>query len=504
MKRVSIDPITRIEGHLKIELDIDSDRVKSARSSGTLFRGLEEMLRGRDPRDAQRVTQRVCGVCPAAHAIASAQALDDAYGIRGEVPPNGRLERNLMLGGNFIHSHVLHFYHLSALDYLNPHDLEDLQLEDVKIRDLQSYLKSSDGAPFTPEYSGDYRLGNEISAALAGDYLDALEVRKKAHQMVSIFGGKMPHNMGTISGGATRRPDIDSITKFTSRLEEIKEFLEDRYLPGVIEVAKTYKDYFKIGKGVSNFLEYGGFYLKRFEGSHHNTSKGLEGGIAVEGESSVREVELDRITEAIEHSWYDAEARGHPTATRSVPAVDKEGGYSWVKAPRYKGKPHEVGPAARMKINYLKGNDLVERELGTAMEKAGIGIDQLNSVMGRHLCRAVECKCIVNMMEGWVEDLVPGDPSCSRYEVPEEGKGVGLASAPRGTLGHWIKIENGQISNYQLVVPTTWNASPRDEQGTPGPMEQALMGEEIDDPDNPLEAARIVRSFDPCMACAVH
>ncbi|MBS3788807.1 nickel-dependent hydrogenase large subunit [Candidatus Bipolaricaulota bacterium] len=504
MKQVSIDPITRIEGHLKIELDIDSGLVKSAQSSGTLFRGLEEMLRGRDPRDAQRITQRVCGVCPAAHAIASAQALDDTFGIQRKIPPNGRLERNLMLGGNFIHSHVLHFYHLSALDYLNPHDLEGLELEDVKIRDLQSYLKSSDGAPFTPEYSGDYRLGNGISAALAGDYLEALDVRKKAHQMVSIFGGKMPHNMGTVAGGTTRKPDIDSITKFTSRLEEIKEFVEDRYIPGVIEVARTYDDYFEMGKGVPNFIEYGGFYLKEFGGSHSSTSKGLKGGVVSEDGNSVREVDLSRITEVIEHSWYGDEARGHPTETKTTPAVNKEGGYSWVKAPRYKGKPHEVGPAARMKINYLKGNDLVERELGNAMKEAGVELDQLNSVMGRHLCRAVECKCIVSMMEGWVEKLEPGEPSCANYEVPEEGKGVGLASAPRGTLGHWIKIENSRISNYQLVVPTTWNASPRDEQGTPGPMEQALIGTEIDDPDNPLEAARIVRSFDPCMACAVH
>lgn len=504
MKQVSIDPITRIEGHLKIELDIDSGLVKSARSSGTLFRGLEEMLRGRDPRDAQRITQRVCGVCPAAHAIASAQALDDAFGIRNEIPKNGRVTRNLMLGGNFIHSHVLHFYHLSALDYLNPHDLEDLELKDAKIRDLQSYLRSSDGAPFTPEYAGDYRLGNEISTALAGDYLQALEVRKKAHQMVSIFGGKMPHNMGTVAGGVTKRPDIDSITKFTSRLEEIKEFVEDRYIPGVIEVAKTYDDYFEVGKGVSDFIEYGGFYLERFNRSHTDTVKGLEGGVVSGDGNSVREVELSRITEAVKHSWYGDEARGHPRETKSIPRVNKEGGYSWVKAPRYRGKPHEVGPAARMKINYLKGNDLVKRELGNAIEEAGIELNQLSSVMGRHLCRAVECKCVVELMEGWVEELEPDQPSCARYEVPEEGKGIGLASAPRGTLGHWLKLEEGRIANYQLVVPTTWNASPRDDQGVPGPIEQALIGTEVDDPENPLEAARIVRSFDPCMACAVH
>ena len=504
MKRVSIDPITRIEGHLKIELEIDSGRVKSARSSGTLFRGLEEMLKGRDPRDAQRITQRVCGVCPAAHAIASARALDDAFGISAEIPTNGRLERNLMLGGNFIHSHVLHFYHLSALDYLNPHDLEDLDLKEEDARDLQSYLKTSDGAPFTPEYAGDYRLGPDISVELAGDYLEALEVRKKAHQMISIFGGKMPHNMGTVSGGTTRKPDVDSITKFMARLEEIKEFVDGRYIPGVLEVARSYRDYFGIGKGVSNFLEYGGFYKDSSSNSPNGPLKALKGGVISEGKDLVSDVVLEQITESVEHSWYMDEAKGHPEKTRSTPSVNKEGAYSWVKAPRYENKPHEVGPAARMRINYLRGNDIVERELSKVMDAVDIELDDLNSVMGRHLCRAVECRCMVRLMEGGVEELEPDEPSCTKYEIPKESKGVGLTSAPRGTLGHWLHIKKGRISNYQLVVPTTWNASPRDERGTPGPMEQSLVGTKIADPDNPLEAARIVRSFDPCMACAVH
>ncbi|MBS3765345.1 nickel-dependent hydrogenase large subunit, partial [Candidatus Bipolaricaulota bacterium] len=254
MTEVSIDPVTRIEGHLKIDLDIRNARVKSARSSGTLFRGLEEMLSGRDPRDAQRLTQRVCGVCPAAHAVASVLALDDAIGIRRDIPRNGWLTRNLILGGNFIHSDVLHFYHLSALDYLNPEGLSGLESEDPDLRDLESYLQSSDGAPFVPEYKGDYRLSQEVSVELARDYLKALEVRKKAHQLVAIFGGKMPHNMGTVAGGTTKKPDIDSLTRFRSRLEEIKEFVNHRYLPGVIELANTYDDYFEIGRGVPDLL----------------------------------------------------------------------------------------------------------------------------------------------------------------------------------------------------------------------------------------------------------
>lgn len=505
MRQVSIDPITRIEGHLKIDLDIEKGAITAARSSGTLFRGLEEMLSGRDPRDAQRITQRVCGVCPAAHAIASVLALDDAFGIREKIPRNGWLTRNLILGGNFIHSDVLHFYHLSALDYMNPGDLAGLESRDPDLRDLETYLKTSDGAPFVPEYAGDYRLGTGVTEDLAGDYLEALEIRKKAHQLVAIFGGKMPHNMGTVAGGTTKKPDLDSMTKFRSRLEEIKEFVDHRYLPGAIELARAYDDYFEIGEGVPGFIEYGGFYTEDYAETHGDTKKGLEGGVLInKSNPSVEEVNLEEITEEVTHSWYTEDGRGHPGKARSLPDANKEGAYSWVKAPRYRGQPFEVGPAARMMINYKKGNELVERELGMAMEEAGVGLGRLPSVMGRHLARAVECKCIVRMMEGWIERLEPKAPACVGYEIPERGRGVGLTSAPRGMLGHWIEIEDKRIKNYQLVVPTTWNASPRDGSGVPGPIEQALIGTSIDDPDNPLEAARIVRSFDPCMACAVH
>ncbi len=504
MRQVSIDPITRIEGHLKVDLEIDRGRVESARSSGTLFRGLEEMLSGRDPRDAQRITQRVCGVCPAAHAVASVLALDDAFGIRTEVPRNGWLTRNLILGGNFIHSDVLHFYHLASLDYLNPEDLAGRESRDADLRDLESYLNTSDGAPFVPEYTGDFRLGIGVSEDLARDYLKALEIRKKAHQLVAIFGGKMPHNMGTVAGGTTKSPDIDSITKFRSRLEEIKEFVDHRYLPGVVELARAYDDYFEIGKGVSGFIEYGGFYTEDYSENHRTTSKGLKGGVTTNFGDSVEDVDLERITEEVTHSWYTENGTGHPSRAKSIPDAEKEGAYSWVKAPRYRGKPYEVGPAARMMINYGKGNELVRQELGDAMDQAGIELKQLASVMGRHLARAVECKCVVSLMEDWVDRLEPNGPTCAEYEIPKKGRGVGLTSAPRGMLGHWIEIDEKRIKNYQLVVPTTWNASPRDESGIPGPIEQSLAGTNIRDPENPLEAARIVRSFDPCMACAVH
>ncbi|MFP4646851.1 MAG: nickel-dependent hydrogenase large subunit [Candidatus Bipolaricaulota bacterium] len=504
MKRVNIDPVTRVEGHLSIEVEIEGNLIRSARSSGTLFRGLEEMLNGRDPRDASRITQRVCGVCPAAHAVASALALDDAFDIRSQIPLNGRILRNLMLGGNFIQSHILHFYHLSALDYIDPKLLEDKAKDNTQLGSLQNYLDTTDGAPFLPQYSGDYRLGEELTSAFLQDYLDALEIRKKAHELISIFGGKMPHNMGTVVGGATNPPDLNMITKFRSRLDEIREFIDNRYLPGVIELGQAYSDYFDIGHGVDSFVGYGGFYLDNIEDEPQVTKKGLCGGVTSLGNKSVDEIDLEKITEYVTHSWYSDRSTGHPRSAKTVPAVDKEGGYSWVKAPRYDDRPQEVGPTARMMVNYSKANERLKPTLEKALESTGTNVNNLPSVAGRHLARATECKVVADLMSDWVNQLEPSVPTCAQFDVPEEGLGVGLTCAPRGALGHWIRLQEGEIQNYQLVVPTTWNASPRDEEGIPGPIEQALIGTRIEDSNNPIEAARIVRSFDPCMACAVH
>ncbi len=504
MKTITIDPITRIEGHLKIEVDIEEGVVKSAKSSGTLFRGLEEMLSGREPRDAQRITQRVCGVCPTAHATASSLALDDALGIKNQIPTNGGIIRNLMLGANFLQSHILHFYHLSALDYLNPVALKDYPTDDQELLSLASYLQSGDGAPFAPQYSGDYRLGLEESADLARDYLLALEIRKKAHELLAIFGGKMPHNMGIVPGGVTNRPDLDMISKFEARLKQIRQFIQNRYIPGAIEVVRSYNDYFDIGRGVNKFLEYGGFYLDQVSTTPQAARLAFLGGVYDRGNEKVKEVNLDRISEKVTHSWYADQADGPPTTTRTLPHVDREGAYSWVKAPRYQGLPCEVGPAARMLINYRADNPKVKEELDKAMAEGDVKLDQLASTAGRHLARAVEAKVISDLMADWVMELEPGKPTCAKYELPKKGSGVGVTCAPRGTLGHWIKVEDTKIARYQLVVPTTWNASPKDGDGNRGPIEKALIGTEVRDPDNPIEVARIVRSFDPCMACAVH
>lgn len=504
MNTVTIDPITRIEGHLKVELEIEGGRVQSAESSGTLFRGLEEMLRGRAPRDATRITQRTCGVCPAAHAMASALALDDAFHIKNQIPPNGRLIRNLLLGANFIQSHVLHFYHLSTLDFVDPEVLQKQAADDPELASIYNHLQSSSGEPFGPQYSGDYRLSPEITADLLRDYLQGLEIRKKAHELSAIFGGKMPHNMGSVPGGTTNKPDLDMITKFQARLDEIQQFITRRYLPGTIELCQAYSDYFDIGQGVNRFLEYGGFYLQNVSDQALSTPTGLKGGVLNLEKETLDKVNLTQIVEEVTHSWYSDQSQGHPEEATTEPRSNKEEGYSWVKAPRYNSRPHEVGPAARMMINYKRGHQTVVSQLQDALDKTHADLKQIPSVCGRHLARAVECKIVAQLMSQWGEQLQPGQPSAAQYDIPEKGQGVGLTSAPRGTLGHWLQFDDRKITNYQMVVPTTWNASPRDRAGYAGPMEQALQGTRIEDSDNPLEAARIVRSFDPCMACAVH
>lgn len=504
MKQITIDPVTRIEGHLKIETDVEDHVVQAARSSGTLFRGFEQILAGRDPRDAQRITQRVCGVCPTAHATASSLALEDAFGIKDRVPDNGRLIKNIMLGANFIQSHVLHFYHLAALDYLDPAKTQELTNRGPQVDAMANFLETTDGAPFEPHYEGDYRLGPEISADLCGDYLDGLDIRKKAHELLAIFGAKMPHNMGTVPGGSTNKPDVNMIEKSQARLKEIREFIDNRYLPGAVALVEAYDDYFDVGCGVDTFLEYGGFYLDNVSGKPGDTPVGLLGGVFNLEDSSLEEVDLEEITEEVTHSWYEEETAGHPTKVKTSPSADKEGAYSWVKAPRYRGKPCEVGPAARVMINYLRGNEYIVEKMDSLMKKLDLDLSDCASAAGRHLTRALECKYVADLMKDWIGQLEPGAPSVAKYELPDEGSGVGVTSAPRGTLGHWIEVKGGEIENYQLVVPTTWNASPKDGRGNPGPIEEALLGTEIEDEDNPIEAARIVRSFDPCMACAVH
>ncbi len=460
MPKVIVDPVTRIEGHLKIEVEVEGGKVVSAKSTGTLFRGLELILRGHEPRDAQEIIQRICGVCPIGHGTAATLALDDAFKIKP--PSNGRIIRNLILGANYIQSHILHFYHLAALDY----------------------VKAPDNIPpLAPRYEGDYRLPDAVNTAAVNHYLQALEMRKKAHEMLAIFGGRMPGQRAIVPGGVTETVDTQKIVHFKYRLAELIDFIDNVYVPDVLAVADVYKDWFEIGVGCKNLLAYGAFPVD------DNGTLFFKRGVYTEG--SEGELDPDKITEEVKYSWYNDDTGGNkPTESVITPEPNKEGAYSWLKAPRYDGKVHEVGPLARMWI----AKDPKIRALG----------DKAFSVMGRHTAKALECQKLAHAMADWVMQLKPGKPTCTPHKVPNEADGMGLTEAARGALGHWIRIEGGRIAKYNAVVPTTWNGGPRDEKGQPGPIEQALVGTPVKDPNNPIELVRVVRSFDPCIACAVH
>lgn len=458
MQKISVDPVTRIEGHLKIEVEVDGGKVVSAKSSGTLFRGIELILQGHDPRDAQEMVQRICGVCPVGHATASAFALDDAFGI--EPPKNGRILRNLILGANYIQSDILHFYHLAALDYVKAPDTI---------------------LPLAPRYEGDYRLPDDINAAAVNHYLMALEMRKKAHEMLAIFGGRAPAPRSIVPGGVTEVVDAEKILHFKYRLEELIDFIDNIYVPDVLAIADVYKDWFDIGRGCKNMLSYGCF-------PQEGGSRFIKEGTYIDGQDGPFYPE--QITEDVKHSWYKDDIAKTPKEAVVSPDPNKANAYSWMKAPRYNGKVLEVGPLARMWVD----KDPKIRSFG---EKAF-------SVMGRHAARALEVQKIAHAMKDWVMELKPGEPTCNPHEIPRNAIGIGTVDAVRGALGHWIKIEAGRVAKYNCVVPTTWNASPRDDKDQPGPIEQALVGTEVKDADNPIELVRIVRSFDPCIACAVH
>jgi len=494
---IVIDPVTRIEGHLKIEAVVDGGKVKEAKTTGTLFRGFEIILKGRHPLDAPRFTQRVCGVCPTAHGTASSLALDSALGI-GEIPENGRIIRNLILGSNFLQSHILHFYHLAALDYIDVTQVADYKGNNRVLISIKDYISRGELAPFVPRYEGDYRLKKDLTLRLVANYAKALEMRNKAHQLLTIFGGKMPHNVGTMPGGVIGELTPDKIANFLWRLNEIRDFINDSYLPDIIEIGKHYKDNFKIGKGCGRFLSYGGFPLDG-KGGKMLFEKGiLSGGLKSSN------IDTSKIREDIASSWYEGEGGVDPYDAETKPSIDKKEAYSFLKSPRYNGEVFEVGPLSRMLILYTNGDKTAKKLIDDTAKTVGIEIEDLKSSLGRHAARALETKLVADAMAEWILQLKPGEPLIAKYEIPDSGKGEGLAEAPRGALGHWVSIENKKIKNYQLIVPTTWNASPKDSKGQSGPMEEALIGTTVKDEKNPFELVRIVRSFDPCLACSVH
>jgi len=470
MTKLTISPVTRIEGHLKIDVDIEGGKVVDAKSTGTMFRGFEIILKGRDPRDASQITQRICGVCPTAHGTASVRCLDNAFGVTP--PTNGRIIRNLIFGSDYLMSHILHFYHLVALDY----------------------VKGPDTEPFIPRYEGDYRLDPKTNKVAVEQYIKALDIRQKCHQLMALFGGKAPIAYGLIAGGAPEIPTLDKMVSFQWRLKEIKEFIDGTYLPTVYLVAGAYMDLFGVGAGCKNLISFGVFPLDDEEKTFL-----LKSGTYTQG----KDLPLDQtqIREYVKYSWYQNKTTGlHPSKGMTEPEFDKKGAYSWVKAPRYRDLPHEAGPFARMWITNPVLSKHANKFLGIDEKKEirfrDLG-DKAFSILGRIAARAEETKLVADAMEKWILQLKPGAPSNVKVEIPKEAMGMGLTEAPRGAVGHWISIKDQKIDNYQVVAATIWNASPRDDKGLLGPIEQALIGTPVKDIKNPFNVVRVVRSFDP-------
>jgi len=500
MKTIKIDPITRIEGHLAIRTEINDGKVTKAYSSGEMFRGFEMILKGRSPMDAQQITQRICGVCPISHGTASILAQDMAYKVT--VPNNGRLMRNIMLAANYIQSHIIHFYHLSAPDFVDIKAIASYQGKDPELNRLKTWMdeqvKSKNlypAAPFLPVYDAKYIESTELNLVAIKHYLQALKMRALAHRMAAVIGAKLPHSPTLVPGGITETITSQKIASLKSMITTLQDFINTAYLTDVIEVAKAFPEYFSIGKGYGNFLAYGVF-------SETPNSTYFPSGVLTN--NTLSELDSEKVTEDVNYSYYSSSSGLNPKNSETTPEHKKNNAYSWIKAPRYNDAVMEVGPLARLIVAYHKDHSDVKKAIDTFLSGIGKTTDDLVSMIGRHAARAIECKLIADHCVGWINELQPGKPSFQDFDIPQQAQGIGLTEAPRGALGHWIEIDNYKIKRYQCVVPTTWNCSPRDDKDRPGAVEKALEGTPVTDPENPIEAVRVVRSFDPCIACAVH
>jgi len=541
-KRIVVDPITRIEGHLRIEVEVDnSNTITDAWSSITLWRGIETILKGRDPRDAGLIVQRFCGVCTYVHYEASILACEDAFGVKP--PPNARIIRNLINSSLYLTDHVMHFYHLHGLDWVdivsalkadprkavdmakaycpNPYNCSETHYRAVQQR-LTRFVQSGRLGPFANAYWGNpsFKLPPEANLIIVSHYLDALQISKVGAQMMAILGGKNPHPQTLVVGGVTSvmdALDASRLGQYLFRFKEMKNFVETAYIPDVLLAAAYYKGEGAagIGAGVKNYLSYGGFPLD------DNWDSLLFPRGVVKGADLANPLKLDeeKITEEATHSWYKDPEPLHPYKGATEPeytgynrqnTLEGRDKYSWCKAPRYDGLPYEVGPLARMVVGYAQGDKQIKPLVDATLKAAGIPASALFSTLGRTAARAIETKLVADNTEAWVNELIAnikkGDTrTWTRCDVPNKpARGRGMTEPPRGALGHWINIENKVISNYQAVVPSTWNCSPRDKAGKRGPYEESLVGTKLAKADQPLEILRTIHSFDPCMACAVH
>jgi len=554
--RVVVDPITRIEGHLRIEAQMDGDKIAEAWSSGTMVRGIEIILRGRDPRDAWAFAQRICGVCTLVHGIASIRAVEDA--LKYEIPPNAQLIRNLMIGAQYVHDHVMHFYHLHALDWVDVVSAlsADPAATAALAQSISSYPKSSPGyfadtqkklkdfvesgqlGIFAKAYWGHpaYKLPPEANLMAVAHYLEALAWQRDVAKLHTIFGGKNPHP-NFLVGGVPCPIDLNSDSAINSArlaavqdiIVQMRDFVDQVYVPDTLAIAGFYKDWAGQGEGTGNFLCYGDFPA---DGTN-DVSKFLfpRGAILNRDLSTIHEIDLnadDQVQEFISHSYYDYQGGKdvglHPYVGETKfdydgpePPYEQltvDNGYSWLKSPRWKGHAMEVGPLARALMLYATGNAQMKELVDYTLSTLDVPITALFSTLGRTAARTLETKVVADNMQGWYDNLMAniksGDTKTFNEVLwepsswPKKCQGVGFMEAPRGGLAHWIVIEDEKIANYQAVVPSTWNAGPRDPKGQPGPYEAALAGHVLYDPRQPVEILRTIHSFDPCIACAVH
>ncbi len=556
MARVVVDPVTRIEGHLRIEAVVEGGKITDAYSSGTMVRGFEKILKGRDPRDAWAFVERACGVCTTVHALASVRAVEDA--IKISVPANAELVRNIMFCTQYVHDHVVHFYHLHALDWVDvvsaltadPVATSDLAkslsnwaktspgyFSDLQKR-LKSFVESGQLGIFANGYWGHpaYKLPKEVNLIGVAHYLEALEWQKEIVKIHAIFGGKNPHP-NYLVGGVPCSFNLEEVNAINTEklnyvgklIKDAMNFVEQVYIPDLMAIAGFYKDWAGIGGGLKNYLVYGDLPTKGYAYPEH--FKFPRGAILNRDLSKVYDVngkDENEIKEYISHSWYQYSVGDgvglHPwkgetefNFTGPKPPFEQlnvEGKYSWLKTPRWRENPMEVGPLARLLVGYARGNQEIKEVVDGALSQLAVPIDALFSTLGRTAARGIETRLAARWLKEFYDELIgnlkKGEMNTFTREKwePEtwaaECEGVGLSEAPRGALAHWIRIKDRKIDNYQLVVPSTWNASPRDGNGMRSAYEEALIGTPVAKDGEPLEIIRTIHSFDPCLACAVH
>lgn len=558
-KHIIVDPITRIEGHLRIEAVIDDNNViQDAFASSTMFRGIETILKGRDPRDAGLLAMRICGVCTGTHYQRSIEAVEDAFNVT--IPKNARLVRNLIQGSLYIHDHVVHFYHLHGLDWVDitsalkadpakaeeesfnwcrtPYGTSRSELIQVQER-LEKFVKQGRLGIFSNAYWGNksYKLTPEQNLIATAHYLQALDLQRDAAKLMAIFGGKMPHPQSLVVGGVTCVQDIknpERLALFKTLLKKHTHFIKTAYLPDLAMAGVKYVDEALAGTGggLKNFMTYGDFRLD--DTGFYKSALLFPSGVVLDGDlSKVYPFDQTKVAEDVTHAWYDAPGPQHPydgTTNPHYTGLEKKADgyaylktkekYSWIKSPIYDDNRVEVGPLARMVVGVASGDERITKYVTNFLtllgDKLGLGkpapASALFSTVGRTAARAIETELLADEMMKWVDELAAnvasGDLSTwSEFDfdkVSKDAQGRGLAEAPRGALGHWVKIKDGKIENYQAVVPSTWNAAPRDYKDRMGAYEAALVGTKVANPEQPLEILRTVHSFDPCIACAVH